>query len=134
MRLALFLMMLAGIPVLVDAHPGKTDRYGGHRCLKECAEWKLYYQEYHLHDQEGRPVRVARKRQPRAKKTTQEPPQETAAVVPEAPEPAIVLPQVQAPAAAAVPAAGQKSSLLYWILLLLLLLLLLLQQRKERRQ
>lgn len=40
------------------AHPGKTDRYGGHKCLKACEEWKLYYTEYHLHDKDGRPIRV----------------------------------------------------------------------------
>jgi hypothetical protein len=49
------------------AHPGKTDRQGGHQCYKECEEWKLYYREYHLHDKDGRPVRVEKR--PRRKQT-----------------------------------------------------------------
>ncbi|MDH4162593.1 MAG: YHYH domain-containing protein [Nitrospirota bacterium] len=59
--LILFLTILL-FPPETHAHPGKTDYQGGHRCLKECAEWDLYYGEYHLHDKEGRPVRVQGKK------------------------------------------------------------------------
>lgn len=41
-----------------DAHPGKTDDLDGHRCLKNCGEWDLYDEEYHLHDKERNPVRI----------------------------------------------------------------------------
>ena len=58
----LFAFLLAiFIALPASAHPGKTDRYGGHKCYKECAEWDLYYAEYHLHDKDGRPVKVARR-------------------------------------------------------------------------
>ena len=40
------------------AHPGKTDRQGGHRCRRGCGEWALRYGEYHLHDKDFRPIRV----------------------------------------------------------------------------
>ncbi len=53
-------------PVLSDAHPGKTDNYGGHMCLKECEEWKLFYKEYHLHDKDWKPIRIGKKRKGKA--------------------------------------------------------------------
>lgn len=46
------------------AHPGKTDRQGGHKCLKNCEEWELVFSEYHLHDKEGNPVRLDAKGSP----------------------------------------------------------------------
>jgi hypothetical protein len=58
--LAALLFVLSVSPCI--AHPGKTDRQGGHKCYKECEEWKLYYMEYHLHDKDGRPVRVEKRR------------------------------------------------------------------------
>lgn len=51
------LVMLFCVPYSVPAHPGKTDRYGGHRCLKDCEQWKLYFKEYHLHYKDGTPIR-----------------------------------------------------------------------------
>ncbi len=50
--LLLFLAIEAG------AHPGKTDVSGGHKCYKACEEWGLSYAEYHLHDKDGRPIRI----------------------------------------------------------------------------
>ncbi len=51
------ILVLLSSPVL--SHPGKTDRRGGHKCRKGCAEWGLVYKEYHLHDEYFRPVRPA---------------------------------------------------------------------------
>jgi hypothetical protein len=48
-------------PVLVLSHPGKTDTVGGHKCYKDCEKWDLLFEEYHLHDKDGKPIRVARK-------------------------------------------------------------------------
>ena len=42
------------------AHPGKTDYHGGHKCWKGCNEWKLWYGEYHLHDEDWIPIRVSK--------------------------------------------------------------------------
>jgi hypothetical protein len=54
-----FIIFLTCIqPAMLSAHPGKTDRYGGHRCMKGCEEWGLFYREYHLHDKDGRPIRI----------------------------------------------------------------------------
>jgi len=47
---------------VAQGHPGKTDHYGGHRCLSGCAGWGLFYEEYHLHDKDGNPIRVAKKK------------------------------------------------------------------------
>ena len=47
------------------SHPGKTDKYGGHQCIKGCEEWKLFYKEYHLHDKDGKPIRIAKTKKTR---------------------------------------------------------------------
>ena len=54
-------ILLCILPVLAFSHPGKTNHYGGHNCYKGCEEWGLYYEEYHLHDKDGRPIRVDKK-------------------------------------------------------------------------
>jgi H+/gluconate symporter-like permease len=61
MKRLIVIVVLCMIPAAVFSHPGKTDRYGGHKCLKGCEDWGLYYQEYHLHDKDGRPIRVSKK-------------------------------------------------------------------------
>lgn len=40
------------------AHPGKTDRRGGHKCWKNCTGWELRFGEYHLHDKDWKPIRL----------------------------------------------------------------------------
>lgn len=40
------------------AHPGKTDYQDGHKCLKNCEDWDLYYDEYHLHDKDRNAIRM----------------------------------------------------------------------------
>lgn len=46
------------------AHPGKTNKIGGHKCWKNCNEWELRYGEYHLHDKDWKPVKVDKKGNP----------------------------------------------------------------------
>ena len=62
MKRLLILAVLCAVPVTAFSHPGKTDLYGGHKCLKDCEEWGLFYAEYHLHDKDGRSVRLGRKK------------------------------------------------------------------------
>lgn len=123
------LILFVALPAY--AHPGKTDRYGGHKCYKECAEWDLYYAEYHLHDKNGRPVKVVRKKPARSLPTATI--VETEAVVsrtlPSVP-PVPAVPQV-AQAAMAPDEAGLP---LNWILLALLLLLFLVTRRRRKKE
>jgi hypothetical protein len=58
----LAVVILLVLPALSYSHPGKTNRYGGHKCIKGCGEWGLFYEEYHLHDKDGRPIRVERRK------------------------------------------------------------------------
>ena len=69
-RVLFLIIILSMLPVPVYSHPGKTDGYGGHRCLRVCEEWGLFYKEYHLHDREGRPIRVGRSRKVRTPEQT----------------------------------------------------------------
>lgn len=117
------------LPLAAWGHPGKTDRHGGHKCLKGCEEWNLYYAEYHLHDKDGRPVRVNRKK-----------PQKTRAAAVPAAEESVAPP---APVAARVPVllpppatlpVEQELIPLPWALILMLLLLFLLARRRTRNQ
>jgi len=62
-RLVLIIIIACLAPLTALSHPGKTDRYGGHQCLKGCEDWGLFFKEYHLHDKDGKPVRVSRKKQ-----------------------------------------------------------------------
>jgi hypothetical protein len=57
MKKCLLAVILVLLPSAVLSHPGKTDRRGGHKCWKGCAEWNLEYKEYHLHDEYFRPVK-----------------------------------------------------------------------------
>ncbi|MGG4397009.1 copper amine oxidase N-terminal domain-containing protein [Paenibacillus thiaminolyticus] len=50
--------IIAGIAILLGAgsaapealaHPGKTDKNGGHTCRTNCEKWGLEYGEYHYH-------------------------------------------------------------------------------------
>lgn len=36
-------------PVIVFAHPGRTDSVGCHTCRTNCSSWGLSYGEYHCH-------------------------------------------------------------------------------------
>jgi len=65
-------VMIVGILcVMLSAahgHPGKTDYYGGHRCLSGCAGWGLFYDEYHLHDKDGNPIHVSKQKKRKPEK------------------------------------------------------------------
>lgn len=132
MKTLLFVILALLFPCLATAHPGKTDRHGGHRCLKECAEWDLYYNEYHLHDKDGKSVKVARKKPVRSKPETAT--VEEKAVIEERPvdSPAEATPsQPVSVAAAAVIEPATPS--LPWILLMLFLLLFIVVRRNRRK-
>jgi MYXO-CTERM domain-containing protein len=124
----LFPFLLAVVIALpASAHPGKTDRQGGHKCYKECAEWDLYYAEYHLHDKDGKSVKVARKktvRQKPASVTVEE--KSDVRPVEATPSPPV--------AAAATAITEPNTPSLPWILLMLLLLLLLLFLVRRNRK
>ncbi len=58
MKRLLLVAICCMVPVAAFPHPGKTDRHGGHKCVKACEEWGLYFNEYHLHDKYGKAVRI----------------------------------------------------------------------------
>ncbi len=58
MKEGIWLAVILLFSVCAYAHPGKTDRRGGHKCLRNCSEWELLYGEYHLHDKDWKPIRV----------------------------------------------------------------------------
>ncbi|WP_373925827.1 YHYH domain-containing protein [Brevibacillus laterosporus] len=49
----LFLTMLAIPFQQTSAHPGRTDKNGGHTCRTNCEKWGLSYGEYHYHNGGG---------------------------------------------------------------------------------
>ena len=120
----LFILIISFLPLTSSAHPGKTDRHGGHQCLKDCAEWDLYYREYHTHDKDGSPVRFARYKTPRP----------IAAAAPA--HASIVTPAVstepQPLDAASVLPLEPETPLLPWALLPMCLLLFLAVRRRRR--
>lgn len=70
-KFLILILILLG-PVSAAAHPGKTDSRGGHKCWRGCGSWELNYGEYHLHDEEYRPIHL------NARKTKAVPPGEDA--------------------------------------------------------
>jgi MYXO-CTERM domain-containing protein len=126
-----FAFLIATVIALpASAHPGKTDRDGGHKCYKECAEWDLYYAEYHLHDRDGKPVKLARKRPARSRPAAA--PAEEKAAIEEKPSDRPAEATLSQPVAAAAAIEPDTPSL-PWILLLLFLLLFLVVRRKRRK-
>ncbi|WP_342480006.1 MBL fold metallo-hydrolase [Paenibacillus sp. FSL L8-0340] len=48
---SLFLtFVLVLLPIVANAHPGRTDSDGGHYCRTNCAKWGLQDGEYHYHN------------------------------------------------------------------------------------
>ena len=131
MKILVLILLLLMVPLLLHAHPGKTDRNGGHQCIKDCAEWDLYYREYHLHDKEGRPVKVARKKAMKAMSAAPDP-----SPAPQKP------PDPQIAHSSVLPAASPEPDrelvpldrALVLVLLLILLLLRRVRSRKEDRR
>ena len=136
MKRLIIIAALCIIPVSSYSHPGKTDWRGGHKCIKDCEEWGLFYAEYHLHDKAGKPIRISRKK-----------------TVPETPGPA-ELRSAAAETVAPTPLYTSKTQTitqyryvtsvheetisitnpLLWLLLILLLLLLILRMNRKREE
>jgi hypothetical protein len=142
------LLLLMSGPVL--AHPGKTDRQGGHKCWKNCEEWELFFSEYHLHDKEGNPIRLNATGNPVPPLPSQEPPPPVEVQTPSAP-PVLVpradaAPEERTPGQENVPAAERpyramiteepmlpfQSILLMALVVLLLLALVFLRKKRDR--
>jgi hypothetical protein len=126
MRLFFASLLVLCAAILAHAHPGKTDQHGGHKCYKECAEWDLFYAEYHLHDKDGRPVKAVKKKPARSVTTTTN----TGMVIvlePKPQEPAATVPPVAQ--AAIIP--DEPDLTLSWVLLALFLLLLVVRRNRK---
>lgn len=96
MGILIILIIVLSCPADVLSHPGKTDRYGGHKCWKGCGEWELLHGEYHLHDDDFRPLKMhapgrgVRKEQPKREVILEEiPAVESTAPPIQPPEPAV---------------------------------------------
>ena len=49
-KLTLVLILITLLaPAISFAHPGRTDKKGGHTCRTNCAKWGLRYGQYHYH-------------------------------------------------------------------------------------
>lgn len=66
----LLAMLLVFVPVLAEAHPGRTDSSGGHYCRTNCAKWGLKNGEYHYHNGGGSKSAPAATKKPTVKATT----------------------------------------------------------------
>ncbi|MEK4853915.1 MBL fold metallo-hydrolase [Paenibacillus sp. FSL H7-0756] len=72
-RIALSMIMsvlLILLPVIANAHPGRTDSSGGHTCRTNCAKWGLKNGEYHYHNGGGSKPAPAATKKPAVKATT----------------------------------------------------------------
>jgi hypothetical protein len=50
-KITLILIAIALIaPSVTFAHPGRTDKKGGHTCKTNCTKWGLKYGHYHYHN------------------------------------------------------------------------------------
>jgi len=130
MKKLILTALFCSIPFLALSHPGKTDRHGGHKCVKGCEEWKLYYTEYHLHDKSGRPIRVAKK----PKRTVSSPmTAQTITDLPLATETPRTMQTVTVyQYIAQIKESAPAFNPFLWILLILLLLLLILRMNRKR--
>ncbi len=98
-RIALSMIMsilLILLPVIAEAHPGRTDSNGGHYCRTNCAKWGLKDGEYHYHNGGGggsnsKPAATTKP----AVKPTAKPTTKPAAKPTPTPAPALVLPVKQ---------------------------------------
>ncbi|WP_339316845.1 MBL fold metallo-hydrolase [Paenibacillus sp. FSL R10-2734] len=83
-------LVLLLMPVLAEAHPGRTDGDGGHYCRTNCAKWGLEDGEYHYHNggsSDSKPTATAK---PAVKPTAKPTPKPTAT-----PAPTLLLPKKQ---------------------------------------
>lgn len=139
--LILLIVAIIWYPSEALSHPGGTDRHGGHKCRKDCADWHLDIGEYHLHDENGNPMRLNKQENDD---------------IPRQPEPAgqralapDVMPEISAGINGQIPRNAQEmdyssirkdakcsaflNPLLLVMLIALLLLLLLLKRKKKNR-
>ncbi|NQX45364.1 MBL fold metallo-hydrolase [Paenibacillus tritici] len=63
-------LVLILLPVIAEAHPGRTDANGGHYCRTNCAKWGLENGEYHYHNGGGSKPAPAATKKPAVKATT----------------------------------------------------------------
>lgn len=49
-KFCVIVLLILIMPVMVFAHPGRTDSSGCHTCKTNCARWGLSYGEYHCHN------------------------------------------------------------------------------------
>jgi hypothetical protein len=119
-------------PATVFSHPGKTDKYGGHECLKRCEDWNLYYKEYHLHDKDGNPIRIARKTKKRQTQALVSVPTETVTPVQSEPPVTAQTVTVYRYVTNVYEENVFASNPFLWLLLVLLLLLLIFRLNRRR--
>ena len=126
MRLLIVILLSIVFPCALFAHPGKTDSHGGHRCYKDCRQWHLDRQEYHMHDKYGNTVRVA-KAAPKGKQHAEADLSEPLIVPP------VSLPSTtEPPVTTTIPDELRlQSTNLIWILFLLILLLVIRMRRRK---
>jgi hypothetical protein len=72
LRQPLFIVLILLYASTASAHPGKTDYQDGHTCQKNCEEWDLGYDEYHLHDRDRNPIRLGSQKKPVSERMPQE--------------------------------------------------------------
>lgn len=147
MKRFLFIILLLLCPALSFAHPGKTDFQDGHKCLKNCEEWDLNYDEYHLHDKDRNPIRITSDRKSAVRISPQPADQSGNSAPVSLPDPSLAVgkPVTEAgvmPKPAGIPEAGKAvpedavfrvaDILLFLAVGLLLVSLILLRRRKER--
>lgn len=136
MKTLLMALLIFIFPVLAWSHPGKTDSMGGHKCYKGCEKWELLFGEYHLHDKEGKPIRVSKKvkKKQRIVKEPRVAPVEEEKVETPQPVQAAQAAAITLPVKAVQQEACFSTSPLMPLLLALLLLLLLIKRRARERQ
>ncbi|ETT45686.1 putative S-layer protein [Paenibacillus sp. FSL R7-269] len=98
-RIALSMIMsvlLILLPVIANAHPGRTDSDGGHYCRTNCAKWGLKNGEYHYHNGGGSKSAPAATKKPTVKATTKPTAKPTSKPAATPAPAAIVMPKKQA--------------------------------------
>jgi hypothetical protein len=135
MKRLIVIVTLCIIPVLSYSHPGKTDWRGGHKCIKDCEEWGLFYAEYHLHDKNWKPIRISRK----VKGAPKQSELQGAATETFAPEVAPVSSKTETVTVYRYVTNVYEENILasnplLWLLLILLLLLLILRRNRKREE
>lgn len=67
---AILSFILILLPIIAEAHPGRTDSSGGHTCRTNCAKWGLKNGEYHYHNGGGSKSAPAATKKPSVKAST----------------------------------------------------------------